>query len=55
MEVKLEGHAVVGDLATTSPNRSWITAMDRLLGVLVEIPVAILVVMEVVILFAGVI
>jgi tripartite ATP-independent transporter DctM subunit len=55
MEVKLEGHAVVGDLATTSPNRSWITAMDRLLGVLVEIPIAILVVMEVVILFAGVI
>jgi tripartite ATP-independent transporter DctM subunit len=55
MEVKLEGHAVVGDLATTSPNRSWITAMDRLLGVLVEIPVAILVVMEVVVLFAGVI
>jgi tripartite ATP-independent transporter DctM subunit len=43
-------------MAETSPRRrSWLVRLDRILGTLVEIPAAILVVAEIVVLFAGVV
>ena len=41
--------------AKLSPDRKWVDAIDRVFGPLIEIPVAILVVLEVVVLFAGVV
>lgn len=47
---------IVGEAAVQSPRRpSWLTSLERILGLAVEIPAAILVVAEIVILFAGVV
>src|SRR3569833_692516 len=54
--VEVEVTAVVGEAALQSPRRpSLLTSVERALGLLVEIPAAILVVAEIVILFAGVV
>jgi tripartite ATP-independent transporter DctM subunit len=46
----------VVEVAETSPRRrAWLVRLDRILGTLVEIPAAILVVAEIVVLFAGVV
>jgi hypothetical protein len=46
--------ATIGEV-TSPPRRSIVGSLDALLGMIVEIPAAILVVAEIVILFAGVI
>ncbi len=45
----------IGEVARTAPHRSLADRLERFLGALVEIPAALLVVAEVVILFAGVV
>src|SRR3954463_11636017 len=45
----------VGEAALESPRRSLASALERWLGTLVEVPAAILVATEIVILFAGVV
>src|SRR5947209_16528521 len=53
---EVEVSAVAGEVAVQSPRRpSLLAALERLLGLIVEIPAAILVVAEIVILFAGVV
>src|SRR5438309_6635101 len=53
---EVEVSAVAGEVAEQSPRRpSLLAALERLLGLIVEIPAAILVVAEIVILFAGVV
>jgi tripartite ATP-independent transporter DctM subunit len=49
------GAAFVAGQAASSQRRSWAASAERVLGTLVEIPVAILVAAEIVILFAGVV
>jgi len=49
-----EQPSAAGTPQPASGSRAWVAAADRLLGWVVEIPVAILVVAEIVILFAGV-
>ena len=44
-----------GGTPDVTPSRGWLTSLERILGTLVEIPVAILVVAEIAILFAGVV
>src|SRR3569623_3379952 len=54
--VEVEVTAVVGEVAFQSPRRpSLLASLERVLGLVVEIPAAILVVAEIVILFAGVV
>ena len=54
--VEVEATEVVGEVAVQPPRRSSVLAsLERLLGLAVEIPAAILVVAEIVILFAGVV
>ncbi|EIM29919.1 TRAP transporter large permease [Microvirga lotononidis] len=49
------GASLIAERPNSSRGRSWTTLLDAVLGALVEIPVAILVAAEIVILFAGVI
>src|SRR6476661_8687405 len=54
--VEVEVTAVVGEVAFQSPRRpSVLASLERALGLAVEIPAAILVIAEIVILFAGVV
>ncbi|WP_027536102.1 TRAP transporter large permease subunit [Bradyrhizobium sp. WSM3983] len=54
--VEVQVTEIVGEAAVQSPRRpSWLTSLERILGLAVEIPAAILVVAEIVILFAGVV
>jgi len=53
--VEVSEVAVVGVTETSPRRRAWLVRLDRFLGTLVEIPAAILVVAEVVVLFAGVV
>src|SRR6478752_7943273 len=54
--VEVEATGVVGEVAVQPPRRSPVLAsLERILGLAVEIPAAILVVAEIVILFAGVV
>src|SRR3569833_2974157 len=54
--VEVEVTAVVGEAALQSPRRpSLLTSVERALGLLVEIPAALLVIAEIIILFAGVV
>src|SRR5215212_1870269 len=47
--------SLFSERSTPSYGRSWLASLDAVLGALVEIPVAILVAAEIVILFAGVV
>src|SRR3954469_12845790 len=49
------GASLIAERSASSYRRSWLTSLDAVLGALVEIPVAILVAAEIVILFAGVV
>jgi tripartite ATP-independent transporter DctM subunit len=53
--VEVSEVAVVGGAETSPRRRVWLVRLERILGTLVEIPAAILVVAEVVVLFAGVV
>ena len=54
--VEIEVIEVTGEAAVQSPRRrSLLASLERALGLLVEIPAAILVVAEILILFAGVV
>lgn len=53
--VEISEASVAGAAETSPRRRFWLVRLDRILGTLVEIPAAILVVAEVVVLFAGVV
>src|ERR1700759_5079543 len=54
--IEVEASGIAGEVTVQSPRRSSLLAsLERVLGLLVEIPAAILVVAEIVILFAGVV
>src|SRR5690348_15388350 len=54
-QVEISEVSVVGAAETPPRRRFWLVRLDHILGTLVEIPAAILVVAEVVVLFAGVV
>ena len=55
-QVEVQVSEMVGEAAVQPPRRrSWLTSLERILGLAIEIPAAILVVAEIVILFAGVV
>src|ERR1700716_3872914 len=55
-QIEVEVTAVVGEGTVQSPRRpSLLASLERVLGLIVEIPASILVVAEIVILFAGVV
>jgi tripartite ATP-independent transporter DctM subunit len=50
-----DGASLIAERSTSSNGRSWVASLDAVLGAVVEIPVALLVAAEIVILFAGVV
>ncbi|MGY4505068.1 TRAP-type C4-dicarboxylate transport system permease small subunit [Bradyrhizobium sp. GM24.11] len=56
VEVQVTVTKIVGEAAVQSPRRpTWLASLERILGLAVDIPAAILLVAEIVILFAGVV
>ena len=49
------GASLIAERSDSPVERSWLASLDAVLGAIVEIPVAILVAVEIVILFAGVV